>query len=163
MNLTIAAIRAISHFLWFQEGRAEEEEFQEGSSVQWGKGWHGDLKSLWGSNILQHKALPVHLDQSGYSKSQPYKAGGRQSPRDNRNLKNSHRKSIAEINQLQQDQKSNQEDYCFYAHTPSRDRGFSQTLNFFFPHCYFLLLIFTVNPPDFFSVSAGCNYFAARI
>lgn len=28
----------ISHFLWFQQGRAEEEEFQEGSSVQWSKG-----------------------------------------------------------------------------------------------------------------------------
>lgn len=77
--------------LWFQEGRAEEEEFQGGNSVQWGKGRHGGLKSLSGSNILQHRDLLEHLDPSGYSESQAHRAGGRQNPRDNRNLKNRHK------------------------------------------------------------------------
>lgn len=90
--LQLYYIRAISHALWFREGREVVEEFQGGSSVRWGKGWYGGLGSLWGSNSLQHRALPGHLDQSGYSKSQTHRAEGRQSPKDSRSLKNSHKK-----------------------------------------------------------------------
>lgn len=36
--ITAVLQTAISHFLWCQEGRAEEEEFQMGNSVRLGKG-----------------------------------------------------------------------------------------------------------------------------
>ena len=84
--------RVGSHFVWFQQDKAEEEEFQGGSSVPGDKGRHGGLKSLWDSNILPHRVLSGHPDQSCYSRSQPHRVGGMQSPKDNRSLKNSHGK-----------------------------------------------------------------------
>lgn len=140
--------RTISHVLWFQEGRGEEVEFQGGNSVRWGKAWYGGLKSLWGSNTLQHRALPGHLDQSGYSKIQPHRAGGRQNPRDSRSLKNSHKKD--NWNKSTSARPNVQSGGLLFLYT-----GFSQTLNFLFPHLYFRLFLFTVNPPVSFFMFQG--------